>query len=115
MPDHLVNAQVARFQRHILQSEPRRRLANREYQVVPWSDPILDQARLLARKYRTGIPHPLRALDAIQLASCLNARKAATALAMPMTLLCSDQHLLDLARAEGLTVVNPEQVPWPAP
>ena len=47
--------------------------------------------------------HPLRAGDAIQLASCLYLQRE---LRQPVPLVAFDQRLLEAARAEGLTVVG---------
>lgn len=50
--------------------------------------------------------HPLRAYDAVQLASCL-ALEMDTGLSP--TFVCADRRLLDAAEAEGLAVLDPEQ------
>ena len=47
--------------------------------------------------------HPLRALDAIHLASALLLQEAG----MDLTFVCSDQRLKDAASREGLKVVDP--------
>src|SRR5579863_1869747 len=109
--DQMVNVQVALFQRHIVRSGSQRRLWDRPYHLVPWGEPVLSLAQALARKYRHGVPRPIRTLDAIQLSSCLLAQRDALQSATTLTLLCSDRHLLDLAVAEGLGVVHPELVP----
>jgi predicted nucleic acid-binding protein len=52
--------------------------------------------------------HPLRAYDAIQLASALAARTRLTEAALaPLVFVSADVQLLAAATAEGLTVDNP--------
>lgn len=70
--------------------------AEQRFAVVAVTDEILDEAaRSVAR-------HPLRALDAVQLASALAARAADPELA---TFACFDESLADAARAEGLRIL----------
>jgi predicted nucleic acid-binding protein len=72
--------------------------AEREYVTLPLADQVLTQARALVKA------HPLRALDAIQLASAL---RAGAILAEHITFLSSDRHLLAAATAEGLLIDDP--------
>jgi uncharacterized protein len=56
--------------------------------------------------------HPLRAYDAVQLASALQARDDALAIDVPPpTFVCADTVLLDVAAAEGLAAENPSAHP----
>ncbi len=70
----------------------------KEYLVVPLESAILVQARALINK------HPLRALDAIQLASAL---QAVALLNERITFVSADNNLLTAASAEGFAVDNP--------
>ena len=53
--------------------------------------------------------HPLRAYDALQLAGCLMAARAAPA--GPTVFLCADRRLLNAARGESLDVFDPTEAP----
>jgi predicted nucleic acid-binding protein len=70
--------------------------AEQRFAVVAVTDRILDEAA------RSAARHPLRAFDAVQLASALAARAADPELA---TFACSDESLADAARAEGLRIL----------
>ncbi len=72
--------------------------AEKEYLVYPQDNAVVARARSLIMKY------PLRALDAIQLAS---AWEASTTLGEPMTFVSADNNLLTAAAAEGFTTDNP--------
>jgi predicted nucleic acid-binding protein len=67
---------------------------------VALRDEVLRFARDLIRRY------PLRAFDAIHLASALTLKRA---LGEEMTFVASDNRLLNAARTEHLHTVNPEQ------
>ncbi len=68
-----------------------------DFAVVDITPQILDEAaRAVAR-------HPLRAFDAVQLASALVARAADDSLS---GFACFDDRLSDVARAEGFTVLT---------
>jgi predicted nucleic acid-binding protein len=75
--------------------------AKRHYRLVLLNRTIIKQARLLVTK------HPLRALDAIQLASALAAVKVVGTL----TFVSADQKLLMAAQAEGFAVDDPNAHP----
>lgn len=77
-----------------------------EYQLVDLSAQVVDRAwRLLER-------HPLRAYDAVQLASALLADSVLRATAAPaLTLLAADDRLLAAGQLEGLAVDNPNLHP----
>ncbi len=70
----------------------------KEYLVYPQDNAVVGRARNLTMTY------PLRALDAIQLASAL---EASTTLSEPMTFVSADNNLLNAARAEGFATDNP--------
>jgi hypothetical protein len=56
--------------------------------------------------------HPLRAYDAAHLATALTAQQFLVAQDYPdLTFLPADNHLNDIATAEGLTVDNPNHYP----
>jgi uncharacterized protein len=69
-----------------------------QYLVFPLDPPVLTRARALVTK------HPLRTLDAIQLACALEAIKE---LGDPLTLISGDNNLLSAAAAEGIPTDNP--------
>jgi hypothetical protein len=69
-----------------------------EYLVVPVNGSVLLQSRQLVSQY------PLRTLDAIQLASALN---AAVILGETITFVSADKRLLAVAIAEGLKADDP--------
>ncbi len=77
-----------------------------EYQLVELTAPVVDRSRLLLEH------HPLRAYDAVQLASALQANDALQAANLPpLTFLAADVQLLTAAQAEGLTTDNPNDHP----
>lgn len=77
-------------------------LCTREYRLVEVTINLLDHARTLVER------HPLRAYDAVQLASALVANAALLAAELgPLTFVASDRQLLTAARAEGLTIDAP--------
>ncbi len=70
----------------------------REYRVIALSANVIFQARRLVAN------HPLRALDALQLASAM--ATAQTIGSVPL-FVSADQRLLAIARAEGFTTDDP--------
>ncbi|MHB8627011.1 MAG: type II toxin-antitoxin system VapC family toxin [Aggregatilineales bacterium] len=70
----------------------------KEYLPVLLDWPVLTSAQRLIPR------HMLRALDAIQLASALD---AVSKLSEPMTFVCADNRLLAAAAAEGFSTDNP--------
>ena len=82
------------------------RHVTREYMVVELTAPIIQDAEDWLDK------HPLRAYDAIQLASALtaNTRLIEAALA-PLVFVSADVRLLTAATAEGLIVEDPNAHP----
>lgn len=69
--------------------------AELRFAVVEVTDDVLDLAA------RSAARHPLRAYDAVQLASALAARAASPDLTL---FACFDEELADAARAEGFTL-----------
>ena len=77
-----------------------------EYKLIPPTGAILESACSLLER------HPLRAYDAVQLASALVAQQFLRDRSYPaLTFLCSDDHLNAAATAEGLQVDNPNHHP----
>lgn len=76
--------------------------AEKEYLSVALTDAILNRARNLVTQ------HKLRTLDAIQLASALD---ATASLGEPITFVAGDVDLLAAARAEGLATDDPNLHP----
>ena len=73
-----------------------------EYQLVELTTSVVERSRLLLEH------HPLRAYDAIQLASALQANEALqTANLPPLIFLAADTRLLAAAQTENLTADNP--------
>lgn len=75
---------------------------DKRYQVIELNDNLFDEARRLL------IKHPLRALDALQLASALQAAKV---LGIQPIFISADTRLLAAATAEGLAVDDPNLHP----
>lgn len=72
--------------------------SQKEYLIIPLNSTIIEDARVLTTK------HPLRAADAIQLASASHALRI---LRTTMIFVCSDKRLGDAADAEGFKVEDP--------
>jgi uncharacterized protein len=92
------SAQAAQllFERHI----------RREYTVIAVTDSVIMSATALS--YRL----PLRAYDAVQLASALEAnQRMILAGFQPLLFLSSDRNLIKAAHLEGLLTDNPETYP----
>lgn len=73
----------------------------RRFVIALLGGAVLQKAKELLRKY--GNTKALRALDSLQLSSCLLARTGED-----LTFVCADGRLLDIAKSEGLQVLNPE-------
>jgi predicted nucleic acid-binding protein len=72
------------------------------YTIVRFDDSVIIRARTLLES------HPLRAYDALHLASALLANAALLTAGFPaLIFLAADVRLLDATRAEGLVVDNP--------
>jgi predicted nucleic acid-binding protein len=77
-----------------------------EYQIMPPAVAVIDLACALLER------HPLRAYDAIHLASALTAQQfLATEGHPPLVFLSSDDRLARAASAEGLDTDNPNRHP----
>ena len=77
-----------------------------EYQVLALSPAIVDRCRVLLEAY------PLRAYDAVQLATAVLSSQALTAAGHPpLTFLAADHRLQEAAASEGLPVDDPNQYP----
>ena len=74
----------------------------KQYRFVEFEEAVYELAgRLIAR-------HPLRAYDAVQLASALVAGRALTGVGIDLPVfLCADDRLLAAAQTEGLLGINP--------
>lgn len=73
-----------------------------QYQVVELDESLTRSAADLLFRYS------LRALDAIQLASCLHLKRAVAALAADVVaFVASDERLIAAAVGEGVAIVNP--------
>ncbi|MGH7774622.1 MAG: type II toxin-antitoxin system VapC family toxin [Candidatus Binatia bacterium] len=77
--------------------------SHRDYLLIPHSESLMDMAEALISR------HPLRSLDAIQLASALALRNSLPAEAPPLIFLAADERLNEAARQEHLQAVNPEK------
>lgn len=79
--------------------------ANR-YGFVELDSPVLELAGELLDR------HPLRANDAVQLASAMLIDRALQDAGIsPLTFLCVDERLISVAKVEGLSTDNPNQHP----
>lgn len=75
------------------------------FQIVHFDNSIVALARALLER------HPLRAYDAVHLASSLAMHRTLVQAGYPgLTFLCADHRLLDAAEAEGLMVDNPNRL-----
>ena len=75
---------------------------NMQYRVIELDSNITKVAGTLIMRY------PLRAYDAVQLASALQLEEELTYIsAQPLTFLVADTHLATIAQAEGLQTDNP--------
>jgi predicted nucleic acid-binding protein len=76
------------------------------YNILDVTPEVIDGARKLAKA------HPLRAYDAVQLASALFANtRLVSAAQLPMTFVCADDVLITVAQSEGLATDNPNDHP----
>ncbi len=75
------------------------------FQIIRFEHSIVTQARTLLEQ------HPLRAYDAVHLASAVVMHRTLVEADQPgLTFLCADDRLLDAAKAEGLMVNNPNRM-----
>ncbi|MXX52707.1 MAG: type II toxin-antitoxin system VapC family toxin [Dehalococcoidia bacterium] len=71
------------------------------YIVKPFDALVIEEA------IRVLDTHPLKTLDALQLAGCLMIGRS---MSEPLTFVCADTRLNDAARLEGLVTLNPLNV-----
>jgi len=76
-----------------------------QYATIPHSNHLMSQAAALI------VRHPLRTLDAIQLAAALSLRTSLPGDAPPFTFLSADDRLVAVARREHLLTDNPNDHP----
>jgi predicted nucleic acid-binding protein len=105
-----VDTMVARFERHIALSVPTS--ISPVYRLVPLAPTVLTLAAALCNRYWAMQPHPLRSLDAIQLACAL---AAAADVSDELILVTADARLAAIAPLEGLRVINPSYPPPGSP
>lgn len=77
------------------------RIWSAQYLIVATTTQVLEAARQLVEQ------HPLKAYDAVQLASALQARQTMPSGSSAIVFLSADNQLLSAARAEGFTTDNP--------
>jgi hypothetical protein len=111
----LIDSAAAEFERHIARSTPKRKEEQRVYQIIPINESLVELAALLCRKHHDLQPHPLRTLDAIQLASAIVSRQLVRQKALAngdaLLFVSADTRLLAIAAAEGFPVRNPMLLP----
>ncbi len=77
-------------------------LDNGDYNIIPVNDDVVKLAIDLTRQ------HPLRAYDALHLATAISLNRALGLAKLPLlAFICADKSLLVAARDEGLIVDNP--------
>lgn len=76
--------------------------SHQDYLWVPYSDTLMERASALLAH------HPLRALDAVQLASALELKDKLPADELLVAFLSADERLVESARREHLGARNPE-------
>lgn len=103
-----VDSLVSLFERHLVLSDPSRQTPL--YRLIPLSGAVLALATRLCNLYWDVHPHPLRSLDAIQLAAAL---LTAAAIADGLILVTADTRLAAIAPLESLHVINPLSPPHP--
>ncbi len=74
---------------------------NSQYLIIATTGQVLESARQLVERY------PLKAYDAVQLASAIEARQLVRPGSSPMIFLSADLQLLSAAQAEGFVTDDP--------
>lgn len=97
---------VNTFERHMDRSDPEAHAP--VYVVFPLTSAVLVLAADLCNKYWEVDPHPLRSLDAIQLASAIAAVASTTD---ELIFVTADTRLAAIVSFEGFRVVNPAYPP----
>ena len=101
-----IDSLVSIFERHLALSAPSRQ--SPAYRIVPLAPTVTDLAAFLCKRYQNASLHPLRSLDAIQLAAAM---LAATASGEELLFVTADTRLAAIAAQEGFTVINPISPP----
>lgn len=110
---------IASFCRMARESPPRLSLAERD-QLITYFETLMNSEYVIAQVSRAMFTraaalcrmHPLRAYDAIQLASALAIGNDHLTAGLPTPVfVCADTHLLAAAASEGLAVENPNTYP----
>jgi uncharacterized protein len=92
---------ISKLRRDRLIADFERAVAS-QFIIVTVTRPVISRAASLCRT------HPLRAYDAVQLASALISREDDLAAGFPAAIfVCADTNLLNVAQAEGFMVENP--------
>lgn len=92
-----IDAQINQFERHLA-------MAPRSYHMIPLETSIVTSASTLCNQFWDVRPHPLRSLDALQLASALAAAATTTE---EIVFVTSDRRLAAVALLVGMNVVDP--------
>lgn len=103
-----IDAIVNTFERQLALSTPDRPTSI--YHLLPVSDAVLRLAAMLCNVYAGQAVHPLRSLDAIQLASAIT---EASNLTDELVFITADSRLAAVAEDEGFRVINPLFPPSP--
>lgn len=103
-----IDAMVNTFERQLALSIPDRPTSI--YHLLPVSDAVLKLAAALCNIYAGRAEHPLRSLDAIQLASAIT---EVSTLADELMFVTADIRLAAVAEDEGFRVINPAFPPSP--
>lgn len=96
------------FERHLALSDPAR--PTPMYRLIPLSPTVLELAARLCARYWDVNSHPLRSLDAIQLAAAMLAVQAT---GDELIFVTADARLAAIAPSEGFRVINPVYPPPP--
>jgi predicted nucleic acid-binding protein len=94
-----ITAEEYRFAKHVFLEETRwARVVSARRSAVEWATDLIDR-------------HPLRAYDALQVATALELNRALEAEGFSLTFVSADDRLCAAAEHEGLTTVNPNPLP----
>ncbi|MGH2516246.1 MAG: type II toxin-antitoxin system VapC family toxin [Ktedonobacterales bacterium] len=94
------DALVSMFQRHVALSAT----SGRIYTILPLDTVVVDLAETLCSRFWDTRPHPLRSLDALQLASAL---LVADKILDELVFVTTDVRLLAIAPLAGFRVIDP--------
>ncbi len=94
-----ITAEEYRFAKSVFLEDIRwTRVVSARRSTVEWATDLIDR-------------HPLRAYDALQLATALELSRALEAEGFSLTFVSADDRLCAAAEHEGLTTVNPNRIP----